>query len=89
MLYWLTFLQALPTAALPASPRTDTKAAVLVESPPIAMGNLGGLLFFPGVIAGIVILLLLSIWAYTRVYVITPNNKPLYARVVFLLRKKR
>ncbi|MDM7326466.1 MAG: SPFH domain-containing protein [Thermosynechococcus sp. Uc] len=88
MLYWLTFLQALPTAALPTSPRTETKAAVLVESPPIAMGNLGGLLFFPGVIAGIVILLLLSIWAYTRVYVITPNNEAFVRTGGIFVKKK-
>ncbi|NEO08273.1 MAG: flotillin family protein [Moorea sp. SIO3I8] len=34
-----------------------------------------GILFFPGVIGGLIVLLLLSIWAYTRVYVITPNNE--------------
>ncbi|WNC52645.1 MULTISPECIES: SPFH domain-containing protein [unclassified Thermosynechococcus] len=88
MLYWLTFLQALPTLELPAPPRTQTKATVLVESPPIVMGNLGGLLFFPGVIAGIVILLLLSIWAYTRVYVITPNNEAFVRTGGIFVKKK-
>ncbi|WNC32422.1 MULTISPECIES: SPFH domain-containing protein [unclassified Thermosynechococcus] len=88
MLYWLTFLQALPTPELPAPPRTQTKATVLVESPPIVMGNLGGLLFFPGVIAGIVILLLLSIWAYTRVYVITPNNEAFVRTGGIFVKKK-
>ncbi len=34
-----------------------------------------GILFFPGLIGGLVFLLLLSVWAYTRVYVITPNNE--------------
>jgi uncharacterized membrane protein YqiK len=34
-----------------------------------------GLLFFPGIIAALVILLLMSVWAYTRVYTITPNNE--------------
>ncbi|WNC86668.1 SPFH domain-containing protein [Thermosynechococcus sp. QKsg1] len=88
MLYWLTFLQALPTPELPAPPRTQTKATVLAESPPIVMGNLGGLLFFPGVIAGIVILLLLSIWAYTRVYVITPNNEAFVRTGGIFVKKK-
>ncbi|WNC60268.1 SPFH domain-containing protein [Thermosynechococcus sp. QS41] len=88
MLYWLTFLQALPTPELPAPPRTQTKATVLAESPPIVMGNLGGPLFFPGVIAGIVILLLLSIWAYTRVYVITPNNEAFVRTGGIFVKKK-
>jgi uncharacterized membrane protein YqiK len=34
-----------------------------------------GILFFPGIIGILVVLLLLSVWAYTRVYVITPNNE--------------
>lgn len=54
----------------------------------MVMGNLGGLLFFPGVIAGIVILLLLSIWAYTRVYVITPNNEAFVRTGGIFVKKK-
>ncbi|HEY9669075.1 MAG TPA: flotillin family protein, partial [Coleofasciculaceae cyanobacterium] len=48
-----------------------------------------GILFFPGVIAALVVLLLLSIWAYTRVYVITPNNEA-FVRTggVFIKQKK-
>jgi uncharacterized membrane protein YqiK len=34
-----------------------------------------GILFFPGVIGALVVLLILSILAYTRVYTITPNNE--------------
>jgi uncharacterized membrane protein YqiK len=34
-----------------------------------------GLLFFPFLIASLVFLLLIAVWAYTRVYVITPNNE--------------
>ncbi|MBW4654592.1 MAG: flotillin family protein [Kaiparowitsia implicata GSE-PSE-MK54-09C] len=53
-----------------------TQATALPPSPTVAqLGGLDGILFFPGVIAGLVVLLLLSIWAYTRVYVITPNNE--------------
>ena len=37
--------------------------------------QLGGILVFPGAIITLVVLLLVSIWAYTRVYVITPNNE--------------
>jgi uncharacterized membrane protein YqiK len=55
------------------------------------MGQLGGMsefLIFPGIIAGLILLLLLSIWAYTRVYVITPNNEA-FVRTggVFIKRK--
>ncbi|BCX12570.1 MAG: hypothetical protein KatS3mg067_1508 [Thermosynechococcus sp.] len=88
MLYWLTFLQALPTPELSARPRAQTQATLLAEPPPMVMGNLGGLLFFPGVIAGIVILLLLSIWAYTRVYVITPNNEAFVRTGGIFVKKK-
>ncbi|MGK7891315.1 MAG: SPFH domain-containing protein [Leptolyngbyaceae cyanobacterium] len=35
----------------------------------------GGLIVFPAVIVAIIVLLIMSIWAYTRVYVITPNNE--------------
>ncbi len=48
------------------------------SSPTLAQSSLTlspGLLFFPGVIAALVILLLMSVWAYTRVYTITPNNE--------------
>ncbi|NET56541.1 MAG: flotillin family protein [Symploca sp. SIO2E6] len=47
-----------------------------------------GILFFPGLIGGLVLLLLLSVWAYTRVYVITPNNEA-FVRTggIFLKRK--
>jgi uncharacterized membrane protein YqiK len=39
------------------------------------LGSLNGILFFPSLIVGLLVLLLISIWAYTRVYVITPNNE--------------
>jgi uncharacterized membrane protein YqiK len=44
-------------------------------SPVIGQLGLGNLPFFGGLIAGLVILVLLAIWSYTRVYVITPNNE--------------
>ena len=47
------------------------------QSPSPVVGQLGveSLPFFGGLIAGLVILVLLAIWSYTRVYVITPNNE--------------
>lgn len=48
-----------------------------------------GILFFPGIIGALVALLILSVWAYTRVYVITPNNEA-FVRTggVFVKQKK-
>jgi uncharacterized membrane protein YqiK len=43
--------------------------------PTIAQLGGNGLLFFPSLIVGLLVLFLISVWAYTRVYVITPNNE--------------
>lgn len=100
MLFWLTFIQSLPTLSaselhqlssrLTARPRQPEPLLVAQASPPPyagvlapttlpttppVMGQLGGMVVFPGIIGGLIVLLLLSIWAYTRVYVITPNNE--------------
>ena len=58
----------------------ETLMAQTIQSVPTQptlaqLGSLGGVLLFPGLIVGLVVLLLISIWAYTRVYVITPNNE--------------
>jgi len=93
MLFWLTFIQSLPTIQLPEATTavadfetselaevTATEQAIaltpsrLTSTPVLAQLD-GGLLFFPGVIVGLIVLLLMSVWAYTRVYVITPNNE--------------
>ena len=47
-----------------------------------------GILFFPGLIGGLVFLLLLSVWAYTRVYVITPNNEAFVRTGGIFIKKK-
>jgi uncharacterized membrane protein YqiK len=115
MLFWLTFIQALPTIQLPKLPLSQRLAQaespaigpkITIQSPHLALqtahpaaihpigqslttAQLGGVLFFPGVIAGLVLLLLISVWAYTRVYVITPTNEA-FVRTggVFAKRKK-
>jgi uncharacterized membrane protein YqiK len=115
MLFWLTFIQALPTIQLPKLPLSQRLAQaespaigprMAVQSPHLALqathpaaihpigqslttAQVGGVLFFPGVIAGLVLLLLISVWAYTRVYVITPTNEA-FVRTggVFAKRKK-
>ncbi|MGB3494403.1 MAG: flotillin family protein [Elainellaceae cyanobacterium] len=59
----------------PSNPSGSSQLATLPAGQPV-IGQLGGsLIVFPGIIVAIVLLLLLSVWAYTRVYVITPNNE--------------
>ncbi len=53
--------------------QTAQSSSFQIDLPQIS--GMGGALFFPGLIGGLVVLLLLAIWAYTRVYVITPNNE--------------
>ncbi|MBE9177130.1 flotillin family protein [Oculatella sp. LEGE 06141] len=95
MLFWLTFVQSLPTlatvdldgvatafsqmdgendnAVLVAS-STPASLTTMPTAPPV-VGQVSGLLVFPSLIVGLIVLLLVSVWAYTRVYVITPNNE--------------
>lgn len=47
----------------------------LNNSPTFAQLNLGSMSFFGGLIGGLVLLLILAVWGYTRVYVVTPNNE--------------
>ncbi|GAB4477851.1 MAG: flotillin family protein [Elainellaceae cyanobacterium] len=91
MLFWLTFIQSLPT--IPAheldefqmhdaeySEEFSEMVAIaplsdVSGSSTLAQLPLGGLLVFPALIGGLVVLLLVAIFAYTRVYKITPNNE--------------
>ncbi|MBD2312601.1 flotillin family protein [Desertifilum sp. FACHB-1129] len=69
---------------------TEQSTQPLASMPQPVLGQLSpGLLFFPGLIGALVFLLLLSVWAYTRVYVITPNNEA-FVRTggVFIKEKK-
>lgn len=52
------------------------------------LSQLGGAIIFPSLIGGLVLLLLLSIWAYTRVYVITPNNEAFVRTGGVFIKKK-
>ncbi|MBE9222553.1 flotillin family protein [Cyanobacterium stanieri LEGE 03274] len=87
--FWLTFIQKLPTIdvdqlnldntqSLPISRRNlnETSATIPINSSPV-MGqlNVSNITFFGGLIAILVILGLLAIWGYTKVYTITPNNE--------------
>lgn len=62
------------TSPLPPVPPMRSQTVATISTP--VVGQLGGgLIVFPGIVVAIIILLLLSVWAYTRVYVITPNNE--------------
>lgn len=91
MLFWLTFIQSLPT--IPAheldefqmrdAEYSEEYSEIVAIAPlsdasgsyTLAQLPLGGLLVFPALIGSLVVLLLVAIFAYTRVYKITPNNE--------------
>ncbi|MEL6461925.1 MAG: SPFH domain-containing protein [Cyanobacteria bacterium J06621_15] len=50
--------------------------------------QIGGSLIFPGVIGGLVLLLILSVFAYTRIYVITPTNEAFVRTGGVFIKKK-
>lgn len=81
MYFWLTFLQSLPTIQLDnaveeitGTPKETSSTVQQLPQPLVAQIS-PGLIVFPGVVVGLVVLLILSVWAYTRVYVVTPNNE--------------
>ncbi len=49
---------------------------------------LGGAVIFPGIIVSLIVLFLIAVWSYTRVYVITPNNEA-FVRTGGVIRKKK
>jgi uncharacterized membrane protein YqiK len=97
MLYWLTLLQSLP--ALPETApweEQDTAETIALREelplspvPTSTVGQLGGLgvLASSGVVTFIV-LLLAAVWAYTRVYVITPTNEA-FVKTGGVVRKRK
>jgi uncharacterized membrane protein YqiK len=89
MLFWLTFIQSLPTVstrdvpATTAARETDWLAqaspqyqtSLLAPTTPV-VAQLSGVMVSGAIgLCVIIVLLLLGIWSYTRVYVITPNNE--------------
>ncbi|MEN9232172.1 MAG: SPFH domain-containing protein [Thermostichus sp. DG02_5_bins_236] len=100
MLFWLTLLQSLPIPSeldLPQTqvallPQRASLPTTSTETNGILLSTRGQLLsgptFFAGVAGAIVFLLLLAIWAYTRVYVITPNNEA-FVRTGGVVTKKK
>lgn len=105
MLFWLTFIQALPiipVAPLPTSANSPTDKPTFMAQTPMqtsptfsqlvpvqpTVAQLDSVVVFPGIMATLVLLLLLSIWAYTRVYVITPNNEAFVRTGGVFIKKK-
>jgi uncharacterized membrane protein YqiK len=66
-----------PSLFVSRSPTPVAMTGAAPISPPVVgqLGGLAGASFIAGAAGGVVVLLLLAIWSYTRVYVITPNNE--------------
>ncbi|WP_371813240.1 SPFH domain-containing protein [Synechocystis sp. PCC 7338] len=89
--FWFEFLQTLPSIPAEASPLLAMAEAgapgeeliiAQAPNPPIndnnsALGGLSPLLFFPVVIIAVIFLILVTVFLYTRFYVIAPNNEAL------------
>ncbi|AMA10072.1 flotillin family protein [Picosynechococcus sp. PCC 73109] len=100
MKFWFTLLQSLPELSTMdvelLDSEIDTQALRLDPHPtsPVsatltpAQLPVSGALIFPGIIVTLIVLFLMSIWAYTRVYVITPNNEA-FVRTGGVIRKKK
>ncbi|BAQ66514.1 flotillin family protein [Geminocystis sp. NIES-3709] len=59
------------------------------SNPNLAQLNIGSMSFFGGLIGGLVLLLILAIWGYTRVYVVTPNNEAFVRNGGFFAKDKK
>jgi uncharacterized membrane protein YqiK len=92
MLFWLTFIQSLPSVTpiqlQPQQQKTTSTVATIPVAVHPTIAQINGALVFPGVIAAVVLLLLLSLYAYTRVYEVTPNNEA-FVRTGGLFMKKK
>ncbi|PHJ68337.1 hypothetical protein VF14_02065 [Nostoc linckia z18] len=96
MLFWLTFLQYLPSvkiAEIPEIKLQQQKQITLIDQTlPVkvmpSFAQIDGGLVFPAVIGGLVLLLLFSLFAYTRVYVVTPNNEAFVRTGGLFIKKK-
>ena len=100
MLFWLTLIQSLDFSKFSKDIVNNNleidsdKNMNIIEENPLnlnlqpSFSQLGGAILFPSLIGGLVLLLLLSIWAYTRVYVITPNNEAFVRTGGVFIKKK-
>lgn len=93
MLFWLTFIQSLPTVNTHQTLQPkQQQTGYLVQTIPVrtqsTIAQIHSSLVLPGVIGAFILLLLLSLYAYTRVYVVTPNNEA-FVRTGGLFTKKK
>ncbi|HIK30509.1 MAG TPA: flotillin family protein [Oscillatoriales cyanobacterium M4454_W2019_049] len=99
MLFWLTFLQSLPTIDLPeveVNPRAIETLDANLYLPNLptkptqpTLGLVGGsLTVFAGVFTGIIFLLILGTIVYSRLYQVTPANEA-FVKTGGVVRKRR
>ncbi|MGD1914021.1 MAG: SPFH domain-containing protein [Rivularia sp. (in: cyanobacteria)] len=58
-----------------------------ISTKPI-LAQVGGNLIFPGIVGALILLLIASVFAYTRIYVITPNNEAFVRTGGVFIKKK-
>ncbi|MFB2920024.1 flotillin family protein [Aerosakkonema funiforme] len=92
-----TAAEAAPTQPQKNVNSQDSRSALMAQTlhpepiqPTLAQADVlgGGVTFFAGLVAALVVLLLVSIWAYTRVYVITPTNEAFVRTGGVFMKKK-
>ncbi|MEG3435504.1 SPFH domain-containing protein [Pannus brasiliensis CCIBt3594] len=99
MNFWLVFLTSLPSVSPRAVAREKQPADLLLVSdrpiptlpaqPTFAqVGGAGDLLIFPGLLGAIIILLIVGVFVYTRVYVIAPTNEAFVRTGGIILKNK-
>ncbi|MEO0987589.1 MAG: SPFH domain-containing protein [Cyanobacteria bacterium J06639_14] len=97
MLYWLTLIQSLPTLPKtapweqPSQPEQRFTLEEIPVSPPPVVGQLGGLgigVFAASGFVAFFLLLLIAVWSYTRVYIITPTNEA-FVKTGGVIRKRK
>jgi uncharacterized membrane protein YqiK len=69
--------------------RTNIIQIPLTNTSNLGQINIGNLSFFGGLIGGLVLLLVLAVWGYTRVYVVTPNNEAFVRNGGFFAKEKK
>lgn len=92
MKFWFILLQSLPELTNADIEFLNQEEIGIDQpaTPSITRAQLpvSGALIFPGIIVTLIVLFLASVWAYTRVYVITPNNEA-FVRTGGVIRKKK
>lgn len=80
--------QPIPVTFVAQSTHPSALETSSIQSQPVVAQLGTGIVIFPGFVVGLILLLLLSIWAYTRVYVVTPNNEAFVRTGGLFLKRK-